>query len=623
MAKKESRSESSIRQIVMAYRREAEEGKRIRERLVRDNWDAIHGRHDWSHKGKHQSKEWLPESAMALEQVGSFMKRALVDFGQWFSADGVGRGPTPVPPKSAELLMAEMLRRVDFPTFVADAIKIASVESLATAKIHGNMMTDRHFFAEPGISLVEEEVGGIMRVVPKFRTEIKTMDVERWQLAIDLVPFEGWFPDPRGRKLYEIHRVERDLHEFVQSAEDGTYDPEVARLITEDFEELEDESAKLVRTGQARAERPPFRKRVVLDECWGTLVNRQGKVLEKNIVTTIANEKYLARPPESNPFWHRKSPFVSEPLIRVPLSVWHKAILDHAVPLNRVMSELMNLILDEGFRRVWGLGQVRPDIMEAPEEISDGIPVGYSAVLKPGVPPGQQWYERVDTPGNPADALGVFAAIDRSHQKATAVPDIKLGITPPRQTTATAIVEAKEETAGIFDGIARDYEDRWIEKVLERVWETIWQHLDDLTEDELVAILGVQEALALTRMTAEQRFATMVKAVRFKVHGIRAVLNRTKDFQKLMALLELLSKSEPLAMTFQQQYSIIKLLAQLLKAIDIDPDSLKRDPNEPQLMPAVPGAGGNGRAALPAGRQPGAGQLPEEALAAAGAGARR
>lgn len=607
MAKKQDKSaaETAIRDTILAYRKESEDASRDRARLVRDNWDAIHGRHDFSHKQKHQSKEWLPESSMALEQIGAFMKRALVDFGRWFKAEPIGLGPTPIPQEAAERLIGEALHSVDFPTLVADAIKLASIESMATAKIHGRIVTDRRFFAERGVRFIEKDEDGQIRVERVVEAKVRREEFERWQLAIDLVPFSDFFPDPRGRKLYEVHRVERDLHELREMEEKGVYDPDVVNLIEEDFERAEDEASKLVRTAQTRSQPPPFRKRVVLDECWGTILSRRGRVLETDVVATIANEKYLIRPPEDNPFWHGESPFVSEPLIRVPLSVWHKAILDHAVPLNRVMSELLNLIIDGGFKSVWGLGQVRPDVMENPEEITDGIPQGFSAVLKPGTPTGQQWYERVDTPGEVREGLGVFQAVSQAHQKATAVPDIKIGALPPKQVLATEIAQVVESTSTIFEGVARDFEDRWMERVLGKIWKVQWQHLDDFSPGELLGVLGTRNALLLQRMLPEERFALMVPSWRFRVFGIRAILNRAKDFQKIVTFLELLGKNEVLAAAFEQEFSVQKLLAHIVKTLDIDPDELRRDEDEPVVTPPpgleVPGAGGNGkgRVALP------------------------
>jgi hypothetical protein len=52
-------------------------------------------------------------------------------------------------------------------------------------------------------------------------------------------------------------------------------------------------------------------------------------------------------------------PFVAASLMRVPLSVWHKALFDNAVNLNIAMSELFSLLLDVGL---------------AARQISSGIP---------------------------------------------------------------------------------------------------------------------------------------------------------------------------------------------------------------------------------------------------------
>ena len=190
---------------------------------------------------------------------------------------------------------------------------------------------------------------------------------EVWKLRVDLVQPEDYFPDPTGAGLYEIHSVERDLHEVIAMADEGVYDKSIVdQLIGIDFKKPEDEARDARDKNQDEVVTPSFRKRVVLDEFWGTLLKSDGSVAHRNCVCTVANKRFLIRKPEPNPFWHQLSPFVAEPIIRIPWSVWGKALFDDAVSLNLAQNELFNLILDGGMAAVWGTRQIRLEDLEDP-----------------------------------------------------------------------------------------------------------------------------------------------------------------------------------------------------------------------------------------------------------------
>ena len=72
---------------IRAYKHEAEMAKRDRTALNRFNTNTYLGRQDWSHKQKGQSKEFLPKVPVAVEQFSAFVKRALVQFGEWFTVE--------------------------------------------------------------------------------------------------------------------------------------------------------------------------------------------------------------------------------------------------------------------------------------------------------------------------------------------------------------------------------------------------------------------------------------------------------------------------------------------------------------------------------------------------------
>src|ERR1051326_5965449 len=83
----------TVLKAIDAYKREAEDAKKDRTARDRINMATYMGNQDWSHKQAGQSREFLPKVPVAVEQFSAFLKRALVQFGDWFSVDVGARCP--------------------------------------------------------------------------------------------------------------------------------------------------------------------------------------------------------------------------------------------------------------------------------------------------------------------------------------------------------------------------------------------------------------------------------------------------------------------------------------------------------------------------------------------------
>jgi hypothetical protein len=582
-------------QLVGQARRQAEDARRPRLQQNRRNQDAFLGRQDWSEKQPGQSREFLPKTPIAVEQIANYIKRSLTDYGDWFQCDLPRESPlTPDDARAwlqqeLELMHRVQPGRIDFPTLVADAVKMALLQSLAILKVHGRDAMRREWAVEQGLTWIDVPVppspvmpeGGTTQV-PRPEAQLVVRETQRWNLVVDLVAPDDYYPDPTGLGLYEIHRVERDLAEVKAMAAAGVYDVDAVAELAAGAAKAWDAAQRAALTGQADAPDLPWRPRVRLDEYWGTITSPTGEVLHENIVCTIANESVVVRPPTPNPFWHNQSPFVVAPLMRVPLSVWHKALFDHAVSLNVGMNELFSLMLDGGLAAVWGTRQIRPGYLEDPRQISHGIPQGATLVIKDEVPPGVRAMEQVAQGAIPPDAFNMFQFIDGQFQEATMISDIQKGQTPPKQTTATAIVQATQSSQSFFDGLVRDLEDKLIEPCLWKAWATLLQHADDVRASDVATAMGPQSAMRLAQLSPAERFASMAAGARFRVRGVSATTARGQNFQKMMALMQAVAGNPMLLQAFLQTYSAEKVLTELIRSLNIDPRAIEMTPEEQQ-----------------------------------------
>lgn len=621
----------TVMNALRQYKAEAQKAREPRLRQNKRNWDAFMGLQDWSHKQKGQSREFLPKVAMAKEQIGAFVERGLTDFGDWGSAAFTRE--TVLSGAQAWRLLQYCLDASasngvnvdeDFPALVADAVTVGLLGSLMILKVHGRDTTKNVFKVERGYQLVPQEDGSAM---PTITPELVRKNVSTWQLVIDLIPPEDYLPDPTGRGLYEMHEVERDLWEVQEMAEKGVYDPDVVALIEEDYARIEEQTyhtREIDRDMRLHAN-PGFRRRVVILEAWGTLLDEHGRAVDQNIVCAMANNKYLIRPPEPNPFWHGERPFVTRPLLRVPFSTWHKALFDHAVDLNLALNELYNLMLDGGIASVWGIKQIRSEYLDDPRQVKDGIAPGDTLVVKDGTPVNVKVLENVITGQVSSESMGMFQVTDQEFQQATQANAVRMGQTPGSKTTATAVVQAEQNSNTFFDGMIKDAE-KMITKVLSLSWSNIMQFLDDADGEEVIAAVGERAALALAHMSPAERYQELV-GCKFKVTGMSAMIARVRDFQKQMMLLGAVTQSEWLTMAFVQKYSPYKWLANMFKSFNVDPSSLEPDEEEKAQIPALmqmmqqQNAGGQGKGGAPPQMpQEVPGNLPVERMPAGGAG---
>jgi hypothetical protein len=582
----------TILEASRAYKHEAEQARRTRLIKNRRNRDAYMAEADYSHKTKGQSREFLPKTPMAIESFSAFFKKALVGFGDWFAAEG-----PPGDPIAPHLIRKILLCYLEtcgphgepFATQVSDGVKTGALESLMIFKVHGRLETQTQYHVERGLEA--GEVAG--QLAPRVTESLGRRDVRSWRLLIDLIPPKDYYPDPTGRGLYEIHEVERDYADVLAWAEAGVYDLAAVEQIDADFVRQEDEAEQARLKGQDQATSPGFRRRVVIQEFYGTILDADGRPVHRNAIWAIANDRYVIRKPTPlfEVFWHGESPIEAIPLIRVPGSTWHKALADNMTNLNTALNELFNLMMDGGLASVWGTRQIRTDWLEDPRQVSDGIPQGMTLQVNSNCPPGEKVMETVTTGQVPQDAMAMFAQTDREFQSASLSNELQLGQLPSKQVRATEVVAAETSRAVTVDGLVRDVE-KGIERVLRKGWLVLLQHADDLATDDVVAAIGPRAALELARMSPAERFSRYASHCKFKVFGLSAVLARAQDFQKKAALLGLISTNPLMMQAFMAKYSLGKTLDSVLKDLNISPDALLADEMEmaqrPEMMAQLP-----------------------------------
>lgn len=594
--------EQEVVQAIRAFRQEAENNRRHRMWMNRRNRDAYMGQQDYSAKIDGQSTEFVPKTSETVDQFAAIFKKALTQFGDWFSIK-MGKH-SPISDRTAREILKFYLERLpdgdtttNFATRLSDAAKSALLEGLMIFKVHGYRMPAYQYRV---VDMADEKG---QKKDPRVE-RVKSMP---FRLSVDLIPWEDYKPDPTGRKLYKIHTVERDWHEVVQMAKAGVYDEAAVKAIDADFRRQEEE-----RRLQGITE-SKYRRHMVVDEFWGTLLDAQGRISHETVLAAIANDKFLIRKPEPYPYWTGEDPFVAAPLIRVPHTVFHRAVMDEVVSLNHALNELFNLMLDGGIASVWGVRQVRADLLDDPTQISNGIPQNKTLVLREGVPEGIMAVEQIVTGNVPPEALQMYSLLEKELQAAAKTNDIMLGNLPTQNVKATAVAEASNASSAMMDGIASDAE-RCIETILWKAWTLLIQNADFLLESDLTELMTKQEVLALAQLSPAERFAALCNGAKFRVYGLSATLAKARDFQKVMALLQVAAQNPIMFRAMLMRVDGLRLWDRVIKLLNLNPEDFERDPdvdagpeikNTMALMQSMAGGGGPGGAlsGMPASNQ--------------------
>lgn len=558
----------TVVQAIKEFKRESEDARKNRMALNKRNMNAFLNTQDYSDKISGQSKEFLPKTEMAVEQTVAFIQKAL-SMGDWFTLEYTGKYQNIIKSTSlTKFLKSYIHKTLNLPKLIGDATKIGLLKSLLIAKVYALDEEEKEF-----IPITNPETG---------EQTVDTISTTKTNVKVDLVRPEDYYPDPTGVNLYEIHSTSRDLHEAIELAESGYYDLESIKQIEEDFRKEKEEYRQAIEEGQNVSTKPSFRKSIHIDEFWGTLLDEDGKVVERNIVAAVANEKYLIRVPKPNSRWDGESPFIVSALVTLPFSVWHKAFFDHIVGLNLALNDLFNLMLDGGIASVWGTKLIAVDALKNPSQIADGIGQADTLSVKSGHPIDQILYQAT-TGKVPSEALAMYGLLDKELLAGSLRNEISMGMLPSKKVKATEVVASGRNTAMFFDNMVNTLEKGFILTTIKKIWTTLLQISDTLTLKDLLPFMSKDAAVAFLSLSPQERFAEFANNSKFRVFGISSVVKKAQEFQKLIALLQVIATNPLFAPVFMKKYSLEKVLDQLIKSLDIDPHTIELSEQEKMM----------------------------------------
>lgn len=572
----EKLNEEYVKKYVIACRSEAESAKTDRMALNKDNFEMYQLKHNSNHKAAGQSDEVLAKTRNATEQTKAFFQQSLADLGSWFRVQARNdKDQTIIKPEEAQKLLAYMLDRADYFSHIGNSVQSGILGSLSISKIGGELTS------KPKFKTRAEGKG------KNYKKHVVAIDEKVWELRFQEIRQENYFPDPYAN-LYKVEDSYIDLHEVKKQAQgdDAIYESAAVNELTAWVGQDEKDATKKAETGQ-NTPTGGMRPRVKITELWGTIVDSEtGDILAENIVTTIANDDKVIRKPTPNPLWHQRDPIVHAALIEVANSVWGVALMDAGTKHNRSLTELFNLMLDAAMKAVWGVQQVRVDVLEDASQLQGGIKWGTALKVNSSLGQGMKVMEEVITGTIPPEVITMFNLLTQETNTSMFTTDLRSGAMPSRDIKATSVVAQENSITGVFQGLAKNFEKKKIQPELELAWMTTAQNWDLIDPEVFKSLFGEQRGEQLAQLEPQEVFVQTVNGFKFEVFGISLALRRQADFRKWTTLLQVISGSEILVEAFIAKYSFDKFLGEIMVAIDIDKSKIE---NEEQAPPAPAG----------------------------------
>lgn len=555
-----AQDDDELLRILQGYWKEADDARKSgmnpRDAKWQQNIDLYWNRYDFSKKAAWQAKEVMPEVPMYVDRFAAAMKDAL-DSGPFY---------TVVDPFDQEDDIAEAIQRI--------------MDVWLTMVGRNQVGTPLNYS-----SVFEEQ----MKLGALMTTASVTMwknDVYGGRVAIENMDPRFVWLDPTYRNLYRIRRTEIDKHELVAMArmKDNTGAPifnieKINELLTGIV--LEDLAKRTELSGSGQ-QISSTRVVITLDEYLATAVASDGRVLADQQMVVVANNKYVIRGPEDNPYWHGRDWLTYAPLVTAPLSVYGRSYMEDFGSVAKTFTELTNLILDAVHATSMKAYVMVPGMLMNPAQANTGIHPGKTFFLDDGYD-AKTFAAALDLGQLDAGGVQVWQTMKTELSQASGINEIGMGqFAPNSRTSATEVNSTMSNSSALVRSVAQTAESRIVNPQLDLVWKTGLQHVNK-ADTRFARAAGSSLWGALMGRRRE-----LIKSpITFQANGISAVIQKGQMLQSVLQLLQVIAQNQNLTAAFMQAIDINKLLNLLFKLSNVDITKMQASQREQLINAAV------------------------------------
>lgn len=549
-----------VLRILGGYKHEAEvarkSGHNPRDDVWRANWDLYWGRYDFSAKAEWQSRHVMPEVPQFVDRWAAAMREAMMQAGRWYSAEDPASHNREFE-EHIEKLMDVLLARAgrthtghpcDFSAVFEDQMKLGALTMCCAS-----------------VTWKDSPEGG-------------------W-VAVESVDPQTYWLDPHGRNMYRVRRVEMEHYQLMELAdledEEGgaLYDREAIEALSAGVDEDGRHDRERI-TGHGAGASSGGRKTIQIDEYLCDLVSDDGEVIARNALVVVANDKYVIRGPEENPFWHQRDWIVSTPMVTVPLSVYGRSYLEDWADPARAFTEMTNLILDGVFTTTMNVFSMQPDMLQNPADAVSGVHPNKTFMLEQGGSV-REFLQSVDMGQLPPEAITVWQALKQEMKEGAKLNEIALGQIPTQrgEITATEVSQVQQSSSATVRSMAQTIETRFLEPVLTLMFHTALQHMDFANDERIRQELGEETS----DMLAVRRDEFRDRGIKFRVRGLSGMVDRQAKLRNILNMLQVVGQNEILLQTFMQRFAPDKVLEEIMYLFGVDTSRLELTERETQM----------------------------------------
>lgn len=537
--------DDEILRALQGYKIEAEQARRSgmnpRDQKWEQNLNLYWNRYDFSRKAAWQAREVMPEVPSYVDRFAAAMKEALVG-----TPDG----------------FFEVSDPYDQENDLGDAIK--RMMSVWLSTIGRNQMGTPLSF--PAVFEEQMKLGALTAAAGVVTWK---EDVKGGRVSFETVDPRFIWLDPTYRNLYRIRRTELDKHDLLYMAKATTVSgksvfdlDKIDQLITQiNYDELRIKMQMSGIGAQITSSRQP----IVMDEYIATVIGPGGKVLADNALIVVANDKFIIRGPEKNPFWHEKDWMVYAPLVTTPLSPYGRSYMEDFGSIANTFTELTNLILDAVHMSAMKAYVIVPSMLANPQQAAEGVTPGKTFLLEDGAK-ASDFADSLDLGTLDAGAIQVWQSMKSELSEAAGINEVGLGqFAPKGRTSAMEISTTQANSSALVRSVAQTVETRLLDPLLDLVWKTGLQHASK-TDVKLAMAAGTQLYGALMNRRRE----IISSPITFQARGISALISKSQMLQSVLQIMGIIAQNQNLTAAFMQQVDMTQLIKLLFRLSNVD-----------------------------------------------------
>ena len=369
-------------------------------------------------------------------------------------------------------------------------------------------VVQRPLYPDPQMAFMMQ-LQGMQTVAP----EINAAPERRRKIMCRKVPLRRAYPDPWAGSSKEFGYFVEDSY-----APEETLKERLAAGVYDSLEDLgEPERMREDGTGnpwESRDYQDSTRRRHLITEYTGNIYTRDGKIVAKNWIVTIGNDRALLRL-RNNPVWSGRTRYVWCTPVPCEGRVWGRSTVEASAEFQEEMSDLINLMLDDARYSIIPTFAVNVNKAEEPFDATNIHPGkvwrGYSSDFLQKVPFASQLN----------NIWPLMQQLERLGDKSSPVTEWASGMPTARgRASATEATQKTNAAMGFIGDLAGELEMDYVEPALSTIFEYILQFGDDSGDPRLAELMqewggppALQDDLYRYELLGKTPFKIQVKGI--------------------------------------------------------------------------------------------------------------